>query len=147
MLLVSTSHRVGGSLSDKPSNPFHVREWTDQEFVGLISAYFESVALFGQRFVFAPRGFQGSRTVARAIATVIAPQLKRLESRDDPVKLSNSGVVPPPSNVHDRQAMPGSRAVPGTSPSGTGYRCSSKGGLLHLGPSRALYVEQRTTCR
>lgn len=85
VLVVSTPNRVGGCLSDKPSNPFHVREWSDREFLGLVSAYFEDVALFGQRFAFAPLGFPGSRTLARALASVLAPGLTRIDSRVDPV--------------------------------------------------------------
>lgn len=38
----------GKSLSDRPWNPFHVREYSDQEFVQLLREYFNEVEIFGQ---------------------------------------------------------------------------------------------------
>lgn len=38
----------GKSLSDKPANKFHIREYNQIEFVELLQKYFNSVELFGQ---------------------------------------------------------------------------------------------------
>ncbi len=44
---ISTPNRNSRKIQkDKPANEFHVREWTSQEFKGLLSKYFESVELF-----------------------------------------------------------------------------------------------------
>ena len=34
---------------DRPENPFHVREWAAQEYVGLLRQYFEEVSLMNQK--------------------------------------------------------------------------------------------------
>ena len=44
---ISTPNRNSKKIrNDKPDNLFHVREWTSQEFKGLLGKYFESVELF-----------------------------------------------------------------------------------------------------
>ena len=34
---------------DRPENPYHCREWTAQEYVGLLRQYFENVLLMNQK--------------------------------------------------------------------------------------------------
>ena len=44
---ISTPNRNSKKIQkDKPANLFHVREWTSQEFKGLLGKYFEQVELF-----------------------------------------------------------------------------------------------------
>ena len=40
----------GTALSDKPRNPFHVREYSRHEFLRLLSGSFGQITLFGQNF-------------------------------------------------------------------------------------------------
>jgi SAM-dependent methyltransferase len=50
--ICSTPNRTltnpGRQLADSPWNPYHVREYTSQEFVQLLSDYWEEVQVFGQ---------------------------------------------------------------------------------------------------
>jgi len=50
--ICSTPVRAGGSLSEKPANPFHFREWNLIEFRNLLSEYFKEIKIFGQSFYF-----------------------------------------------------------------------------------------------
>jgi len=50
--IVSTPVRTKGRLTDKPANPFHVREWNADEFSDLITSYFSDVRVLGQSFHF-----------------------------------------------------------------------------------------------
>lgn len=50
VLHVSSPIRKSGSLADAPVNPYHVREWTVDEFRSLLSLFFEDVEVFGQMF-------------------------------------------------------------------------------------------------
>lgn len=51
-LIISTPNRAlfnpGSSLSSKPTNPFHVREWDQNEFKQLLAQYFEIEEVLGQ---------------------------------------------------------------------------------------------------
>ncbi len=51
-IFISTPNRrvsnPGTALSDKPKNPYHVREYTPEEFQQLLGQYFEVRQLFGQ---------------------------------------------------------------------------------------------------
>jgi ubiquinone/menaquinone biosynthesis C-methylase UbiE len=51
-LVISTPNRTlfspGASPDSKPANPFHVREWDQQEFVRLLGQYFEIEKVLGQ---------------------------------------------------------------------------------------------------
>lgn len=53
LLVVSTPNRLivnpGKTLNDAPFNPFHVREYADEELAALLRRYFGSVTLLGQR--------------------------------------------------------------------------------------------------
>lgn len=55
LFICSTPNRSvsnpGISLQGKPDNPFHVREYTADEFRALLSRYFQSIQLYGQRRV------------------------------------------------------------------------------------------------
>ena len=46
VLLISTPLRLRGRLEDKPSNPFHYREWDETEFIQLSRISAESFAIF-----------------------------------------------------------------------------------------------------
>ncbi len=52
MLLLSTPNRAltnpGKTLDDRPFNPYHLREWTAEEFQELVTAVFEQVELYVQ---------------------------------------------------------------------------------------------------
>lgn len=60
VFFVSTPIRIGGSVADAPSNPYHVREWSRDEFVALLGQYFEQVDVFAQGFHL-PRRLLGVR--------------------------------------------------------------------------------------
>lgn len=51
-IFISTPNRrvsnPGKTLQDKPANPFHVREYTPEEFQELLAKYFTVVATYGQ---------------------------------------------------------------------------------------------------
>lgn len=51
-LLLSTPNRAltnpGKTLDDRPFNPYHLREWTAEEFQELVTAVFEQVELYVQ---------------------------------------------------------------------------------------------------
>jgi len=59
IFICSTPNRLitnpGKTISDKPWNKFHVREYSRQEFVDLLSKYFGKVELYGQNPVCALR--------------------------------------------------------------------------------------------
>jgi 2-polyprenyl-3-methyl-5-hydroxy-6-metoxy-1,4-benzoquinol methylase len=64
-LIVSTPVREFGTLNDKPTNPFHVREWSADEFQILLRQYFQAVELHGQ-YSF-KKLFPYSRTIQQMI--------------------------------------------------------------------------------
>lgn len=51
-ILISTPNRrvsnPGTTLEDRPQNPFHIREYTPEEFQDLLGQYFEIVQIYGQ---------------------------------------------------------------------------------------------------
>ncbi|MGQ9635973.1 MAG: class I SAM-dependent methyltransferase [Bryobacteraceae bacterium] len=51
LLVMSTPNRPECSPPGAPANPFHVKELDFEEFAGLLRAYFQHVAFFGQRVV------------------------------------------------------------------------------------------------
>lgn len=65
MHICSTPVRVGGSLSDKPENPFHFREWNLSEFRNLLSEYFKEVNILGQSFYFKDNPIPFNRTMLK----------------------------------------------------------------------------------
>lgn len=48
LLLVSTPNKLVTGIGEKPSNPFHVREYTPDEFRALLGGVFREVSLYGQ---------------------------------------------------------------------------------------------------
>ena len=63
--ICSTPVRTGGSLSDKPSNPFHLREWNLSEFKSLLSRYFSEIDILGQSFYFLENPIPFNRTIQK----------------------------------------------------------------------------------
>ncbi len=63
-LIVSTPVRHAGSLGDRPANPFHVREWNEVEFDGLLARHF-SARRFYYQYVYRKRSWPLSRTLNR----------------------------------------------------------------------------------
>jgi SAM-dependent methyltransferase len=62
LFIVSTPVRPGGSLSDRPANPFHIREWNQEEFDRLLAEYFP-VRNFYYQYVYRKRPYPLSRTL------------------------------------------------------------------------------------
>ena len=50
LLVISTPVRRMGTLTAAPGNPFHLREWTVDEFGALMKEHFGEVELFGQQW-------------------------------------------------------------------------------------------------
>lgn len=73
--IVSTPERQEGSLQDRPTNPFHVREWSREEFVRLLERHFRSVTVYGQ-YLMTKSPYPLSRTVKRLIAGSVYPGLR-----------------------------------------------------------------------
>ena len=97
--VVSTPNRESGKLTDKPRNPFHVREWNDEEFRALLSKYFGRVEFHDQFLYVAPLSYPGSRTVANLIIRALRPQLletlgKWEVTRPEPTNLPLVRVIP-----------------------------------------------------
>ena len=51
VLYISSPVRRGGRLQDAPGNPFHVREWTTEEFTALLGHFFQKIDAFGQNWM------------------------------------------------------------------------------------------------
>lgn len=73
LFIVSTPVRQGGALSDRPVNPFHVREWNEEEFDRLLSRYFPDRNYFYQ-YVYRKRPYPLSRTLNRLALAMFLPQ-------------------------------------------------------------------------
>ncbi len=73
MFFVSTPIREDGSITDRPRNPFHDREWTLAEFRQMLQVYFGEVTIFGQ-YNFEKTWFPYGRTIKKAIARLIMPK-------------------------------------------------------------------------
>lgn len=58
VFVVSTPNRSVSGMKDKPDNPFHVREYTPEEFTILLQQGFSSVSLYGQDLTPACRAYQ-----------------------------------------------------------------------------------------
>jgi SAM-dependent methyltransferase len=81
IFLCSTPNRAvrnpGTSIDDQPLNPFHFREYSQEEFTRLLNLYFESVRLLGQNRVTAfPLEF--NRFVAMNLSKSAAAWLNQL---------------------------------------------------------------------
>ncbi len=62
--IVSTPVRHGGSLTDRPANPFHVREWNEEEFDLLLARFFP-LREFHYQYVYRKQFWPLSRTMNR----------------------------------------------------------------------------------
>jgi len=71
--IVSTPVRTKGRLTDKPANPFHVREWNADEFSDLITSYFSDVRVLGQSFHFLKTWLPGNRTLISLVCRAFYP--------------------------------------------------------------------------
>lgn len=65
--VVSTPNRSTGRLSDKPRNPFHIREWNIPEFRDLLTRYFEEVDLYDQFLYVGKKWYPGSRMISEVV--------------------------------------------------------------------------------
>jgi SAM-dependent methyltransferase len=72
VFIVSTPVRRGGSISDRPANPFHVREWNQEEFDRLLSRHFP-VRKFSHQYVYRKRPYPLSRTLNRLALRMLYP--------------------------------------------------------------------------
>jgi ubiquinone/menaquinone biosynthesis C-methylase UbiE len=72
-LIISTPVRAGGTLETKPGNPFHLREWNEEEFISLLSTFFRICDPYFQ-FVVEKKSYPGSRTLARIGSKIFARQ-------------------------------------------------------------------------
>jgi len=70
--IVSTPIRKYGTISTKPKNPFHLREWNENEFISLLSKYFRFYEIYYQ-YDFSKLFFPFSRTIQRIIASIFFP--------------------------------------------------------------------------
>lgn len=64
--IVSTPVRRGGALSDRPANPFHVREWNEDEFDRLLAPHFGE-RRFHYQYVYRKYPWPLSRTINRSL--------------------------------------------------------------------------------
>ena len=73
-LIISTPNREvtnpGGSLEDRPKNPFHEREFSSVEFKALLENYFNQIRYYGQGFCRI-----GDGTLARRLKKLVNLQL------------------------------------------------------------------------
>jgi ubiquinone/menaquinone biosynthesis C-methylase UbiE len=84
LLLVSTPNRLVTGIGDKPSNPYHVREYTPDEFRSLLAKVFEEVSLYGQDLT--PSARTAQENMARiwqnlALIPVLYDQVHALQAR------------------------------------------------------------------
>jgi ubiquinone/menaquinone biosynthesis C-methylase UbiE len=73
--IVSTPNRATGRLSDKPRNPFHVREWNATEFMQLLSRYFGDVEFYDQFVYIGQSWYPGSRMLSDLILRTLRPDV------------------------------------------------------------------------
>jgi len=73
ILIISTPQRENGFLLEKPQNPFHVKEWTLDEFAMMLSKYFHIEKKYGQ-YGFEKKWFPYSRTLQRGVFRALFPE-------------------------------------------------------------------------
>jgi len=71
-LIISTPIRRGGTLRTTPGNPFHVREWNEEEFDSLLSCHFGIRSRYFQ-FIVQKRAYPGSRTISKLLSRALTP--------------------------------------------------------------------------
>ena len=75
-LIISTPIRLTGTIAERPINPFHVREWSTDEFVDLLRGYFGSIEVFAQ-FNYRKNPVPYSRSIKRLFTRLFMPGLYR----------------------------------------------------------------------
>ena len=71
MLLISTPNSlISIKRNGRPANPYHIKEFTPDEFYRLLSRYFRFVRLYGQ--IFTNRGWVFDPLSIRNVCTVLA---------------------------------------------------------------------------
>jgi SAM-dependent methyltransferase len=96
VFFVSTPWRSEGCLEDKPSNPYHVREWDLSEFALLLGGFFSDIRWHVQGLPF--------REQPHSIVAVVLETLRRLGT-----KLSGRGS--PSSQCHEIVPVPNLRGL------------------------------------
>ena len=90
ILIISTPVRQSDTLFDKPDNPFHLREWNEEEFSLLLSNYFGSRDFYYQ-YIYKKMWYPLSRTIASSLVKKFYP--------DSAVQLKEFSVLSSPPNV------------------------------------------------
>ena len=92
IFIISTPVRKKGTLEDVPVNPFHIREWNDEEFTQLLYGYFSQIEIFSQ-YMYKKKWYPGSRTISKQQAKYFFPvgamQIKNYEVLSSPPNLGN----------------------------------------------------------
>jgi O-antigen biosynthesis protein len=79
--VVSTPVRERGTINDKPSNQYHRREWSEEEFKILLQSHFRNVTCYGQYNFRKIKWLPYSRTVKRMICHIFFPnEFNRMNS-------------------------------------------------------------------
>jgi 2-polyprenyl-3-methyl-5-hydroxy-6-metoxy-1,4-benzoquinol methylase len=71
-LIISTPHRESGKMFVKHQNPYHIREWTLEEFKELLSKHFQVTNIYGQ-YNFKKKWLPYSRTLQRFVFHTFFP--------------------------------------------------------------------------
>jgi len=84
--VISTRVRHGGSINDRPANPYHVREWSVEEFRELLAGHFDDVDIYYQGFtlprVDAPRLLRPILRELRLRQSAVAPRMPVLSASE-----------------------------------------------------------------
>jgi SAM-dependent methyltransferase len=79
-LIISTPHRESDMTLSKFPNPFHLREWTLEEFKKLLSKHFHIANIYGQ-YNFEKKWFPFSRTLQRLVFQALFPESSKVLDR------------------------------------------------------------------
>jgi SAM-dependent methyltransferase len=74
IFIVSTPQREKGTVTDRPTNPFHHQEWSKNEFETLLRRYFSIVDIQGQYNFYKNSWMPYSRTIKRAFCRLFYPE-------------------------------------------------------------------------
>jgi SAM-dependent methyltransferase len=86
LFIVSTPNRLVTGSGEKPDNPFHVREYTPEEFTNLLRQAFNEISLYGQARTQAFRAHQENMAQVwhnLSLIPALYDQLHALRSRLD----------------------------------------------------------------
>jgi SAM-dependent methyltransferase len=75
LFIVSTPVRLDGHTQEKPDNPFHVQEWTEEEFKLLLQKYFKIVSTQYQFNFRKIKWLPYSRTIKRFLCRFLFPKI------------------------------------------------------------------------